>query len=71
MNVEVLYEVAEEAIGVSHDGRRDPKRSGKPDCMSGDDVPEDLTRHRETRLMKVQYFHEAVAEHQYKLLISR
>lgn len=53
MNVEVLYEVAEAEIGVSHDGRRDPKWSGKPDYSSGNDEPEDLTNHcGGTRLMK-------------------
>lgn len=61
---EVLYEVAEEAIGVSHDGRRDPTLSGKPDYTSGDEVLEDLTGHgRKTVLMKAS-FHVTVAGHQ-------
>lgn len=72
MNVEELYEAVVEEIGVSHDGRRDPKMSGKPDCMSEDDVSMGLTSHGgKTRSMKVLYFHAAVAEHQNNLLISR
>jgi hypothetical protein len=55
----VLYEVAEVAIGVSHDGRRDPKWNGRPGYTSGDDVFECLTSHdRETSLL--------IAEHQDK-----
>jgi hypothetical protein len=70
MSVEVLYEVAEAEIGVSHGGRRDPKLSGKPDYMSVDEEPEDLTNHcGGTRLMKGEYFHEAFAEHRNNLLI--
>jgi len=70
MNVEVLCEVAEAEIGVSHDGRRDPKWSGKPDYMSVDEEPEDLTNHcGGTKLMKGEYFHEAFAEHRNNLLI--
>jgi hypothetical protein len=73
MNVEGLYEVVVGEIGVSHDGRRDPRVSGKPDYTSGDDVSMGLTSHGgKTRLMKVLYFHAAaaVAEHQNNLLIS-
>lgn len=71
MNVEGLCEVVVEEIGVSHDGRRDPKRSGKPDYTSEDDVPMGLTSHGEkTSLMKALYFHVAVAEHQNNLWIS-
>lgn len=69
MNVEGLYEVVVEEIGVSHDGRRDPKMSGKLDYTSEDDVPTGLTSHGGK--MKVLYFHAAVAEHQNNLLISR
>ena len=59
MNGEVLYEVVEVVIGVSHDGRRDPMRNGRPGYTSGDDVFECLTSHdRETSLL--------IAEHQYK-----
>jgi len=72
MNVEGLYEVGVEEIGVSHDGRRDPMGNGKPGYTSEDDVPMGLTSHGgKTRLMKVLYFHAAVAEHQNNLLISR
>jgi len=71
MSVEGLYEVVEEEIGVSHDGRRDPKMSGKPDYTSGDGASVGLTSHGgKTRSMKVLYFHAAVAEHQNNLLIS-
>jgi len=56
---EVLYEVAEAVIGVSHDGRRDPKWNGRPGYTSEDDVFECLTSHgRETSLL--------IAEHQDK-----
>jgi hypothetical protein len=56
---EVLFEVAEEAIGVSHGGRQDPKWSGRPGYTSVDDGFECLTSHgRETRLL--------IAEHQDK-----
>jgi hypothetical protein len=49
---EVLCEVAEVEIGVSHDGRRDPKRNGKPGYTSEDDVFECLTSHgKETSLL--------------------
>jgi hypothetical protein len=62
---EVLYGVVEEAIGVSHDGRRDPTLNGKPDYTPEDEVLEDLTGHgRKTVLMKVQNFHVTVAGHQ-------
>jgi len=54
---EVLYEVAEVVIGVSHDGRRGPKRNGRPGYTSEDDVFECLRSHgRETSLL--------IAEHQ-------
>jgi hypothetical protein len=54
---EVLYEVVEVAIGVSHDGRRDPKWNGRPGYTSEDGVFECLTSHgRETSLL--------IAEHQ-------
>lgn len=56
---EVLYEVVEVAIGVSHDGRRDPKWNGRPGYTSEDDVFECLRNHgRETSLL--------IAEHQDK-----
>jgi hypothetical protein len=56
---EVLCEVAEVAIGVSHDGRQDPKWNGKPGYTSEDDVFEGLRSHgRETNLL--------IAEHQDK-----
>jgi hypothetical protein len=56
---EVLCEVAEVAIGVSHDGRRDPKRNGRPGYTSEDDVFGCLTSHgRETSWL--------IAEHQDK-----
>ncbi len=46
-------------IGVSHDGRRDPMRNGRPGYTSEDDVFESLTSHgRETSLL--------IAEHQDK-----
>ena len=71
MIVEVLYEVVVGEIGVCHDGRRDPRVSGKPDYTSVDDVSIGLTSHGgKTRLMKVLYFHAAVAEHRNNLLIS-
>jgi hypothetical protein len=53
---EVLYEVAEVVIGVSHDGRRDPKWNGRPGYTSGDDVFECLTSHgRETSLLIAEH----------------
>jgi hypothetical protein len=39
---EVLCEVVEVAIGVSHDGRQDPKWNGRPGYTSEDDVFECL-----------------------------
>jgi len=70
MNGEALFEVVAGMIGVSHDGRRDPMWSGKPDYTSEDDVSRDLTSHgSETSLMKAQYFHVAVAEHQIDRII--
>lgn len=42
---EVLYVVVVEAIGVSHDGRRDPRWNGKLGCTSGDDEFDGLTSH--------------------------
>jgi hypothetical protein len=54
MNDGVLFEVVEEATGVSHDGRQGPRLNGKPDYTSVDDVEKDLKSHRrETSLMKV------------------
>lgn len=56
---EVLYEVVGAVIGVSHDGRRDPKWSGRLGYTSEDDVFECLTSHgRGTSLL--------IAEHQDK-----
>jgi hypothetical protein len=56
---EVLCEVAEVAIGVSHDGRRDPKWNGRPGYTSEDDVFDCLKSHgRGTSLL--------IAEHQDK-----
>jgi hypothetical protein len=56
---EVLYEAAEVAIGVSHDGRRDPKWNERPGYTSEDDVFECLMSHgRETSLL--------IAKHQDK-----
>jgi hypothetical protein len=70
MNGEALYGVVGGTIGVFHDGQRDPMWSGKPDYMSEDGVSRDLTSHgRGTSLMKVQYFHVAVAEHQIDRMI--
>ena len=57
MSDEVLCLVVEVAIGVSHDGLRDPKRNGKLGYMSGDVVLERLASHgRETK--------EQIAGHQ-------
>jgi hypothetical protein len=54
---EVLCEVGEVAIGVSHDGRRDPRWNGKLGYTSGDDVFECSRSHgKETSLQ--------IAEHQ-------
>jgi hypothetical protein len=65
MNGGVLFEVVEEATGVSHDGRRGQRLNGRPDYTSVDDVWKDLKSHRrETSLMKVWNFHGRVAEHQ-------
>ncbi len=62
---EVLCGVAEVAIGVSHDGRRDPKKSGKPDYTSGDNLFDCSSRHgREMSLLKAQKDHVMIAEHQ-------
>jgi hypothetical protein len=62
MNGEVLYEVAEAVIGVSHDGRQDPNWNGKPGYMSEDDLLERLSGHgRET---KAQNDHAKIAGHQ-------
>jgi len=62
---EVLCEVAEAAIGVSHDERRDPKWNGKPGYTSEDDVFECLRGHgRETSWLKAQKDHAMIAEHQ-------
>jgi hypothetical protein len=48
----VLCEVAEVVIGVSHDGRQDPKWNGRPGYTSEDDVFECLRSHgRETSLL--------------------
>ena len=56
---EVLYEGVVVVIGVSHDGRQDPKGNGRPGYTSEDDVFEYLTGHgRETTLL--------IAEHQDK-----
>jgi hypothetical protein len=56
---EVLCEVVEVAIGVSHDGRRDPKWNGRPGYTSEDDGFECLRSHgRERSLL--------IAEHQDK-----
>jgi len=61
----VLYEVVEEAIGVSHDGRRDPRWYEILDYTSEDDVREDSSGHdRETSLLKAQNFHATIAEQQ-------
>jgi hypothetical protein len=70
MNVEELCEVAEAETGVSHDGRQDPKGSGKPDYTSEDGVSQGLTSHcGGTRLMKAEYFQKAFAEHRSNLLL--
>jgi hypothetical protein len=56
---EVLCEVAEVVIGVSHDGRQDPMWNGRLGYTSEDDVFEGLKSHgRETSLL--------IAEHQGK-----
>ena len=56
---EVLYAVVEVVIGVSHDGRQDPKWNGRLGYTSEDDVFECLTSHgTETNLL--------IAEHQDK-----
>jgi len=56
---EVLYEVVEVVIGVSHDGRRDPNWNGRPGYTSEDDVFECSMGHgKETSLL--------IAEHQDK-----
>jgi hypothetical protein len=54
MNAEVLCEVAEVVIGVSHDGRQDPKWNGKPGYMSEDDLWEDLTGHGKVTIEQLQ-----------------
>jgi len=65
MNGGVLYVVVEAAIGVSHDGRQDPKGNGKPGYMSEDVVFECLTGHgKETNLTKAQNDHVTVGKHQ-------
>jgi len=62
---EVLYVVAVEAIGVSHDGRRDPMGNGKLDYTSEDGEFGHLTSHgREMIEMKVRNFQLTFAEHQ-------
>jgi len=48
---EVLCEVVEVAIGVSHDGRRDPKWNGKPGYTSEDGVIDCSSHDRETNLL--------------------
>ena len=54
MNAEVLCEVAEVVIGVSHDGRRDPKWNGKPGYMSEDDLWGDLMSHGRVMIEQLQ-----------------
>ena len=64
MNGEVLCVVVEAAIGVSHDGRQDPKRYGKPGYMSEDAGFGCLTGHcKETSLTKAQSDRETIGEH--------
>jgi hypothetical protein len=67
---EVLYVEAVEAIGVSHDGRRDPTWNGILDYASEDDEIGRLTSHgREMIEMKVRNFQSTVAEHQNNRLL--
>jgi len=70
---EVLYVVAVEAIGVSHDGRRDLTWNGKLDYTSEDGEVGRLTSHgREIVEMKVRNFQSTIAEHQNdRLLIPK
>ena len=61
----VLYMVAVEAIGVSHDGQRDPRGNGKLDYMSEDgEFVHLMSRGREMIEMKVQNFQSMFAEHE-------
>jgi hypothetical protein len=70
MNGGVLFVVVEAAIGVSHDGRQDPKVNGKPGYMSEDAVFECLTGHgKETSLSKAQNDHVTIEEHQYNRML--
>jgi hypothetical protein len=64
MNGEVLCGVAEVAIGVSHDGRQDPKWNGKPGYMSEDDLLGRLSGHCRETSLKAQNDHVLIAEHQ-------
>ena len=60
----MLFDLAEVAIGVSHDGRRDPKRNGKLGYMS-EDVFDCLTGHgRQTNSRKAQKDHMSIAGYQ-------
>jgi hypothetical protein len=69
--MKVLFEVVEEAIGVSHDGWQYPKWGGKPGYNSEGDGPVELTSHcGRTRLMKAEYVHEAFAQHRKNLSTS-
>jgi hypothetical protein len=68
----VLYEVAEEAIGVSHGGRRDPRWYERLADTSEDGAWKDSRGHdKATDVVKAQDFREMDAEQDIRTIVPK
>jgi hypothetical protein len=69
---EVLYEAAEEAIGVSHGGQQDRRWNETLDDTSGDGARENSTGHDKAMgVVKAQDFRETFAEQDIRTIVQK